>query len=674
MITLPSEGRWKVVNNGDKFGSVIRTKNLSFDKDGALALAKKAFVIYSKDDDAGFRTPIAIETDGTYLYIATTGGHLFRTTLTNDGLFLDEANATNQPTLGMSSDMVLFNDTIVATGDDDLNYLNALGVGQVWHSPKPITDLNTAYPHPLCVRDRAQTLLVGDGNVVRQYSTAYSRDTSNELTIPAQYIITCIRTVGSTIYVGTRHKYGGEAKLFLWTGSGLNNNAEYGCGADWIYSMVEYKSSVAVITSKGQLRRFSGGGFEDLAQLPVYATPYSWTSIAADTSLVGKVSSRGMCVSGDRVYMNIDGSLNSPSTVFPGTYIPEQPSGLWCYDPNVGLYHVAGYNNNSNLQLYIDSINSDYVTFSENHQALTGDAVLNLGAAGGMTSGQVYYAIVDSPTTLRVALSPAEAEEGAYIPLTDSVSVGVDRMRFDRYESMGQTAISSPGGIALFGRNFPNAFYGSQLIFGGATIDETMTEKGMVMSLGMGRNRGYFVTPKIPARGIKDTLEKIVAMIDSLTLNTDSIVIKWRKFTTKGFPTPLAFSGSATWTSSTTFEVDTLTKAFSEAQVGDEIEVVKGAAGGYSANITNIDDATSTYVVTIDEEMPVSTGEFDFVVDNWQRLGADITNENFPTIAYDNFAEKTVDGAASWVQFKVELRGRNVMIDEMKSVNAPLKK
>lgn len=669
MTRISQEGRFKVVQDGDKFGSIIRSKNLSLAKDGTVALNKNSIVLYSEEDDAGFGNPLAMETDGTIAYVLTVG-HLFRFRLNQLFLDPDEANATNQPATDEDSDMVLFNGTIVASGGDEVNYLSALGVGQGWNGTPPINDLDATMPHPLCVNNRAVTLLVGDGNVLRQYSTSYVRDTSNELTIPQEYIITVVRQRGTYIYVGTRHRYGGEAKVFLWNGSGLRNQAEYGVGCDWVYSMTELKSSIALVVSSGQILRFNGGGFDMLAAFPVYYTPYSWNSLADDDSLIGKVASRGMRADGDKLYINIDGSLNTTALVEPGTYIPEQPSGIWCLDPSAGLYHVAGYNYKTMLNLDISEVASNYLVFAEAHQAQTGDAFLMVGGnITGLTSQQVYYAIVDSPNTVKVATSKQNALNGEYLIISGTPDT--DRCYFNRYESMGQTSITQPGGMLVFGRTNPNAFYGSEILFGGATINEAQASKGVIMSLGLGRNQGYFVTAKIPTSEITNTYQKIVAMFEHLDLPTDFLTLKWRKVKKTSLPTPLFFSGAANWTSTTTFTVDTLLKPFGGVSVGDEIEIVEGAAGGYIAHITGINTDSTTYTVTIDEEMPVSSGQFDFVVDNWQKLGSDINNETSPTAKDAGFSTKEVNTTATWIEIKVVMGGRGVMIEEMQSVNSP---
>jgi hypothetical protein len=231
---------------------------------------------------------------------------------------------------------------------------------------------------------------------------------------------------------------------------------------------------------------------------------------------------------------------------------------------------------------------------------------------------------------------------------------------------MGQTSITSPGAVFVYGRTHPLAFFGSEVLFGGSTIDENQSAKGVLMSLGMGRNAGYFVTSKIRSAKIQDAFQKLLQFFEGLRLASDQIVVKYK--TTKKPYAPLFFTGSATWTSATTFTVDTTKKDFKAVAVGNEIEIVEGAGAGYSAHITAIDDTSSVYVVTIDETMPISSGSFDFIADNWRKLPL-TTTENAD--AADGLAETPVGTKAHWVQFKVELRGRGVIIDEMQFVNGP---
>lgn len=667
-MNLPLNESWKSSQSGDKQGDFIASKNIDMNETGVVTLAKNAIVLCSHDDDGAFASPIAIAATGDVVNVITDGesvtGTFAATSFDDPLLAFGQALATDAVQVGPDSDIEYFNGAAHVTGQGDMSELDALGGS--YHSPHRLTNLTTGVPHPVCKSEHQNAFAIGNGNTVRLYDTSYSLTTT--LTIPVDYVVTVIRWRQNFLYIGTRNVCGGDAKLFVWNGTGTSAQAGYTVRADWIYSMCEYTGSMALVVSSGQILRFNGGGFDQIAAFPVYYTPYSWSSNAPTSSLVGKVASRGMAAAGDLLYINIDGSLNNSALIHPGTYLPEQPSGLWVFDPAVGLYHKAGYNYKTRLKLAATALNSNYVSFATPHQAQTGDPVMYSGAFTGLTPEQVYYAIVDddaSPTTCKLAVSPADALAGREIVISGTPS-GSDYFVFNRYESLGQTSITSPGAVFVFGRTHPLSFYGSEVLFGGSTIDENQNAKGVLMSLGMGRNRGYFVTPKISASKIQDTYQKLLQFLDGLTLATDEIVVKYRL--TKKPYTPLFFTGSATWTSPTTFTVDTTKKDFKGVAVGDEIEIVEGACAGYSAHVVAIDSASSVYVVTIDETMPLSSGSFDFIADNWRKLPVTTT----ATVGVpDGIAELTVGKKGHWIEYKVELRGRGVIIDEMQSVTAP---
>lgn len=654
MILFPTDGIWKSSTSGDKFGHVVRTKNISFEKNGYLSLAKKALTLYSNDDDSGFGNPLVILPDNQYVYVLTDAPGFFVINTEGDVLSILQTSGTNAPSFDTWSDAVIFNGKVNASGDTNVSAI-AFGQGQTWPVSKKITSLDEDTPHPLCVIEHLNLLAVGNGNEVAAYDTDYS--VQDTLTLPAEYMVVSMRWRNNFLYIATRHLYGGDAKLFIWNGTGSTAQAGYTTqGADWIYSLADYQSSIALVVSTGQILRFNGGGFDEIASFPIYYTPYSWSSTADASSLVGKVASRGMQTSGDRLYINIDG------TATDGTFLPEQPSGLWILDAAHGLHHHASPNYLSMQQLTPTELASSRLVFATSHQAETGDPVLcaSHDTLVGPTGGQVYYAIVESATALQLALSAADALNGRSIDITGTP--GTSKFTFDRYESFGETVFDQPGGICLLSRARFNPFLGSHVLFGASSLDASLSMNGVLMSVGIARNRGYFITPKISAANALSTLQKLVAYCRSLRLDTDQIVVKYRTSEKFGLPTHLAFSGSSSWNTSTSFTIDPTGKDVGSIEEGDEIEIVKGAGAGYLAHITNIDDTQTPYTYTIDEEMPVSTGAFDFIADNWSKLGTFGSDDED---IERGVAEQALEDVplAHWIQFKIELRGRDIDLD-----------
>lgn len=674
MITIPAANRkWVTDQSSDIYSDAVMTKNLEFDKAGYAALAKKAMALYSQDNDGDFGNIIAMGADTQFLYIVTTA-NFFLMSLGNEQLTVQKNTSGAPPTFDFSSDLEFFNGLPHVSGNNSVNSFNASLIGfNAWVSV--ITGLNTAYPHPLCKHEGRQTILVGDGNVLRQFDTSYVEDTDNKLTIPAEYVITGIRYKNNNAYIFTRNIAGGNAKLFVWNGTGVGNNGAFGVNADWIYSGCEYGSYVAIVTSIGQLLEFNGAGFTALANFPVYYSDYPWTSANATKSVIGNVANRGMEAVGEILYININGLLNGGQASIAGTYLPGMPSGLWKYDPQVGLYHNAGLNYKVKQQLQPATISTNALVFSGAHNALTGDAVLCVRQSGitGTRQAETYFAIVIGPLAVQLALTPAEAFAGKFLTLSGTPAAG-DLFAFDVYNSMGSGQVENAGPVFVMKKLIADLFYGSSVLFAGVAFNNALAQKGVLNSLGLGRNIGYFVTPKIPSANVMDTFQKILMKFPQLNLASDMIYLKWRNNQRIGTPSHTGFNGlGGTFTSATTFAVNPANKDIQTAIIGDEIEIIAGAACGYIGHITAIDGITNpaSWAITIDRSLPVSNGDtMDFIFDNWIKYNPVSNSEKTNT---QNFAERAIGEGGTWIQFKIVMVGRDISMEQLMLIDTPKK-
>jgi hypothetical protein len=672
MISLPTSQKWNILQSSDLFGDLVATKNMDFDLDGYAALARKGNTLLSSNITSVLGLPIVTVNDGSYYYIFNgasgggTGGIVIYD-FNNIGSFSAfTISGGSTPFFDLASDAVVFNGLVTVTaqlGGTYNLYTYSGGLGGAFTSR--VTTLSFNYPHPLCVMENRQTILVADGNVVSQYSTAYAYDSTNQLTLPKDHIVTWMRYRASNVYIGTRNITGGEAKMFVWNGTGTAFQTAYGVGANWAYSGIEYNSSIAVITSAGRLLRFNGGGFDELAILPVYVSPYAWTSKASTASLIGKVANRGMAVSGDFLYVNLDGSLDILPNENPGAYLEGQPSGVWVYDPTVGFYHKTGLSSDPMLHLTPTSVASNNLVFATPHQATTGDAVVveYAGTLTGISVGQTYYAIVQGAYALGLALTPAGALAGRSIQLGGTIST--DTFAFTTHSQEGSSLIITPGMIFPVGTPHINNFYGSDVLFGGVVTDSNNTSRAVMGSLGSGKTVGYMVSPKIYSSQITDDLQKVITKFADINLASDQITVKYRTNTRFSLPTNPA---TGTWTSATTMTCDS-SQDINNLQVGDELEFLSGANAGYMATITAITKPSSIYTFTFDAAYNYASGYVStFIGNNWKKLNV-IDNQS-PTT---NFGEFTVGVQTTWYQIKVILSGYRLSILQLKLINSILK-
>ena len=98
----------------------------------------------------------------------------------------------------------------------------------------------------------------------------------------------------------------------------------------------------------------------------------------------------------------------------------------------------------------------------------------------------------------------------------------------------------------------------------------------------------------------------------------------------------------------------TLNAADDALAVGDEIEVTEGVNGGLLAHITIIAGAhAALQTITIDETAGTATGTAEARFNRWKKLAVIDNNIKY-------FAPASIGIHATYVQFKIELRGSSL--------------
>lgn len=662
-IYLPPQQtkQWKQTNSGDVFGILYSTRNIDFDQEGYLKLAKRSTAIVNNVSNFSAVTSIATSALNASTYYIMTSGRphtlLFNLSLTD----------IYTSTVGEGSiryDVVPWQGVLYASQDTRFSYYNGVG----WTGN--LGSLTTAKQHPLCVFQSANQLAVGDGNLVKLYDTSHTLFAT--LTIPADFEVYWIRYNAGNLYIGTKNIAGGNAVMYVWNGSGTSAQGAYPIEGTFMFSGCNYNNSIAIITSRGQLMIFNGGGFSELANLPVYYTGYSWYG---NTPTAGKVVNRGMISEGGIIYINLDGSLADNSI-----RLPNQPSGLWIFDPKVGLYHRAGYATAKTESRSIDDTTgidttTNIITVSS-YTASTGTKVLYTcsdgGAAGGLNQRQFYFIIRVSATEIKLALTYDDAIAGTAIYLT-SQGTG-QALYFHNDDDFGQVTGITPGAVGLTSDYDTNesplyrSMNGSRVFFGASIANDTLSSTVYTLqTLTEGENRGNFVTQKIPSSAIKDTWKKIYSKLNNLFEGNDKVIVKYRTEDRYNFPVytfPLA--KAVTWTNTTSF---TTSSDLSDVADGDEVEVLSGSGAGYIAHITDIQQGATDWIVTLDEAVAVAANDKSYIfIQNWtKRIGANSQTQ-------DSILETLCGEKSKWIQIKVEIRGvSQPVVEEMQIINSTYK-
>ena len=662
------------LNDGDLSGTIYQSKNISLDENGYVKLADATYAQYTTDNDSNFDTADAMCASSDEIFINS--AKVFSGLLGVDALTSRSAD-TNAPSPSVEEDVVYFNATEVVSDGVNIKYRSAT---TTWTTVSGAVT-SASFPTVMTTWSAENCLVVGNSNVVSFVNTSWVVN-STVLTLPSEYQLSTVESNGSQLYIGTRSKSGGDAKMFVVSTIQTSADYAYPVNSFELMSLKQFKSSVAGINSLGQLVRFNGGGFDVLAKLPVYASSIEWCDAIDDYSTV---SNRAMVVDGDLIYVNLSAlTQNGKFKV-----LPNFPSGIWCYDDtNQSFYpkYSPSYSRVETISggsVTVNTTDNNFTLTSGNlNNVMTGMPVLFFDGSGtlipDLRQSTCYFLIKDSSTVFRLATSYANAVAGTAIDITGAGN-SFQEWYVYKTNDYGWSEYDSRMSVAILNNKLFDSEVSGRLAY---TADLHAKQSASTEKTVFGGtnpfipNRGYFVTPRLNSSNIEDVYNTIYLKFKPLG-DDDKIIVKYKVVDRYEFPfcsrsNSVSSKWYGTWTDTDTF---TTTADFSDVIVGDEIEIRSGVGAGHIAHVASISVNTGTYTVNLDEAFPfaVASDVMTFQVDNFTKLET-ITSSSKD--AGRNFAEISVNGIANTSQYimvKVELRGIGTTIAEMQVYNKKFK-
>ena len=397
-ILIPNqEGKISQPNKGDLTGNIWASWNMDFvSNPGTIRVSPQTQMLYSSLTSTAMIYPLQF-VEGNFdttttdkriwaifngaVYYSGTAANL--ATLTRDYSAPSPSNAI--------SDAVEWNGNLIVSTTTNLAKLTAgtwdntwwTGVGTLNQSA-----LNADVPHPLG-KGFNNLLLIGDYNSTYGASV-YSVDTSNAVSTGASaklilgfdYQVIWIRSSSNMIYVGCRNINGGRAKVFAWDGYSQNYNYDYKISGSECFAGVVHNEVPYTMNERGELLALTGSAFTQVACLPVFNRDYNITS---SWSIPVAVSRNGMTVQDNRIHILLVATVTNSEN----TYLENQLSGVWCYDPEIGLFHRY-------------SITKDTSGSYGSPQILKGGVLMTLDKAAGnlLIGASAYLADGVTPSTV----------------------------------------------------------------------------------------------------------------------------------------------------------------------------------------------------------------------------------------------------------------------------------
>jgi len=685
-MKLPVDGQWAVRQNTDRGLALLATKNIQFDQEGYATLANRTIDVFDEGDSSSFRDPIGAYTSPAVTKLFGTSNAPFSVDIGSLPVSISIDGLATQPSGSSNSSQAYFVNRWTVSTTAGFRYYN----GSAWTDPSP--SLTSGVRHPLCVHKGNNTLLVGNGAQVKQFNTSYSETTN--LSLPTGIEVVGIAYNRSYACIITWDSNNREAWVYLWDGATAGANYAFPLGSNRAWFVASYGSSFTTITGLGEILTVDTDGTHHIGGLPAFFTSAIMSDIddridiAHDTAIL---------VDGERLLFQIKGVASSKNSE-TNAYNPLQPAGIWCWDPKVGLYHRHAPSgaklNSQNIATANVNTGTDVITGVSIPATGTPFVYVSLDGTniGGLTPNTIYYVINLSSTTFKVASTRALALAGTPIDLTSAASGFSYKFAFFPESDYGQTGFDGYAGLlgntgpaagnssSSFFTLFQKFLYGHVDVPHNAIGDGT-DSFGFVMD--RSENRGWMLTQKMFSPNVQDKFEKFYLKLRNMLTENDKVIVKYRTSLAPNFPQILRNSttdfgtwsvvGTTSMQFTTTADMSNLKTAFdaSSTEGAYEIEIIGGAGSGYLAHITAITLNAGTYTITIDEPVRnVAVNDtFWFVVDNFLKLSTKGNLAYVDSAADPNYSEFPIGKGSKWIQFKIELRGFRVGVEEMEIVN-----
>lgn len=665
-IKIPNETkRLLQPNNSDLFGNIWYTKNINFDEEGYIKVSSRVVNFKSEEDDTNFDLPLSFgRISAEFIVLTVDQVYNLNTVVTNFSVAEDATS--NTPTLSIDGWGKWFNGRWHASAPTKIWYATSTTSG--WTDTA--LALTSGKIHVLEVFRSKNSLAYSNGNTVVLVNTSYGSPIT--LTLPADYEVTSLSYNGNRMAVGTMTGdsavgQGQEAYFFLWDGAGSSAGEGYGVGSDMVVAIAPYKSSWVILTRNGELKYFNGGGFDNLAQLPFHFKNTNWGD-GRNREGYGDI----MQIEGDLIYINI-GNDFSVSGKTGESYIQNNPAGIWCFDPKVGLYHR--YAGSISPAYFIDVLSAgintstDIITANSGTLPSTGSPIIWIydptSAVGGLVCGKQYWIIKHTSTTFSLAESREKALAGLKVDITSANNSNFLGLELRDY---GANRAVLTGGIGIVEERRRTS---DHLLFGIELFDYNSTTDYRMLNITVPgfHNIGYFVTAKVNSSQVTDNSQKIY--IKYKPLDTDEkIILRFKEKDVLGFPVTTSQFGSSTlnctWSSdnelSTTSNLSAVETYLNESNEHEcEVEIINGAGAGQMAKISSISSSGGVYIINLSENIEgvVGGNNCDIIVDNFKELGV-VTEDDT-----DGWKEFPISVASKWVKIKTIIKGFEVTVEEL---------
>lgn len=350
-------------NKGENLGNVFMSHGMDFSSEPGRILASPTLLnIFDYDDDNDFDNPISAFEFYNSKWWGISDVLIKSTTGYPDSAWAQDATASSPTGDWKEMDGEVFDGLLLVSGagasNDDIMAYNGSAWSSWWKTTLAQAALDTTYFKPMKVGATARLYILDTQQKVYNVTTAAAVSTSGNGTLDfsaTTYRLICMEPTSSRMWFGGTDIASGSAVIVEWDmslNSATANKIHVIKGARSVQAIAIWNDTPIAVLSTGQLYIFNGSYFEPIkgAQLPKPPFGYTYKGELSGASTIavdsGIIHPNGWDIIDTLPHFAFNTKIvDKAGTEYPGPW--NAPSGIYCYDPEIGLYCRFPFTRNS---------------------------------------------------------------------------------------------------------------------------------------------------------------------------------------------------------------------------------------------------------------------------------------------------------------------------------------
>lgn len=340
--SLPNEKGYSQPNKDNRSGNIFATYNINLEDGGVRTSAQVKKLLTDADnvDFAGYAGSMVQYGDALTGDLFAISDKAFRADANTPlGTYTESTTGTEPDSGNAIMDSAYFDSLVLVSEATDIKAWNGSTWSSWWTGTLGASALTTGTRHLMEVGADGNLYVTDLGNKLYKVNTSGSETLSGAGTLDfsaTNYRFTALESNSTRLWIGTEDLSGEEAIIIEWDMAPNSNTANrlHKVGAQKVMCIAIWNDTPIAILSNGQVKYFNGDSFVNFDKSIMFP-------VEGDAHLDEDfIHPNGWAIIDDLPHFLVSGRTRNATiqtSVVENSY--SMPSGVWCLNPSIGLYH-----------------------------------------------------------------------------------------------------------------------------------------------------------------------------------------------------------------------------------------------------------------------------------------------------------------------------------------------